>query len=240
MKSLDIKNMKFGELVPIEVEIKNGKRGWRCKCSCGEYKWFPTFQITSGNSKTCGAAIHRIQLKVGERIGKLVINKIIRNDNTRRYSAECICDCGNIKTVSFKNLQRNSAISCGCYRKRPNKGLPTGVSCRNALLSSYKSNAKKKGHEFSLSEEYCYSLFEGNCYLCGSPPKNIFKKGKLKGEFIYNGIDRIDSSKGYLLDNVMSCCSYCNFLKGAIHTKDFLEHIKKIYNYRVDIERFEI
>ena len=47
-----------------------------------------------------------------------------------------------------------------------------------------------------------------------------------------NGIDRIDSSKGYSLDNCVPCCPLCNRLKSDLDKNMFLEHISKIHNFQ--------
>jgi hypothetical protein len=36
------------------------------------------------------------------------------------------------------------------------------------------------------------------------------------GKYVYNGIDRLDNTKGYTIDNIVPCCYKCNVLK-----KDF-------------------
>ena len=45
------------------------------------------------------------------------------------------------------------------------------------------------------------------------------------------GIDRIDNSKGYTKENSTPACKLCNFMKKAMTVQDFLNHIKKIYQY---------
>ena len=47
----------------------------------------------------------------------------------------------------------------------------------------------------------------------------------------HSGIDRIDSSKGYVKGNVAACCRQCNFAKGSITVEKFKKHINKIYTY---------
>lgn len=47
-----------------------------------------------------------------------------------------------------------------------------------------------------------------------------------------NGIDRIDSSKGYTIDNCVSCCPLCNQMKSNIDQNMFLTQIEKIYNFK--------
>lgn len=46
-----------------------------------------------------------------------------------------------------------------------------------------------------------------------------------------NGIDRIDSSEGYTLTNVIPCCTKCNRMKLNYTTRDFIDHISKIYHF---------
>jgi hypothetical protein len=47
----------------------------------------------------------------------------------------------------------------------------------------------------------------------------------------YNGIDRIDSTRGYLVGNVVACCKYCNTSKNTMTQKDFKQFIKRVYEY---------
>lgn len=52
-----------------------------------------------------------------------------------------------------------------------------------------------------------------------------------KGEFIYNGLDRIDSSKPHVLDNVYLCCKICNYSKRDMSYQDFINWINTVYNH---------
>ncbi len=61
--------------------------------------------------------------------------------------------------------------------------------------------------------------------------KIIEKPCKYCGENSRYGIDRIDNEKGYTKENSVSCCKLCNFMKKALTQKDFLNHIKKIYEW---------
>jgi hypothetical protein len=35
---------------------------------------------------------------------------------------------------------------------------------------------------------------------------------ELVGEWVYNGIDRVDNNKQYIKENLVSCCKKCNFI----------------------------
>ncbi len=43
-----------------------------------------------------------------------------------------------------------------------------------------------------------------------------------------NGVDRVDSSRGYVKDNVVSCCKHCNLAKRDRTAEDFIKHCRKV------------
>jgi len=77
-----------------------------------------------------------------------------------------------------------------------------------------KRSAKQRSIHFSLP----FKLYEGKlwgkpCHYCGC-------------DIEVTGLDRKDNSKGYTLDNVVSCCWGCNTKKGTKPYEDFLAEIK--------------
>lgn len=60
---------------------------------------------------------------------------------------------------------------------------------------------------------------EGDCVYCGKPSY----------EEDLNGIDRIDSSKLYLLDNIQSCCGRCNVGKNNQTEEEWLLQCFNVY-----------
>jgi 5-methylcytosine-specific restriction endonuclease McrA len=46
-----------------------------------------------------------------------------------------------------------------------------------------------------------------------------------------SGVDRIDSSKAYTIDNIVTCCKHCNAAKGTLTADEFKAHIKRIYEH---------
>jgi len=82
----------------------------------------------------------------------------------------------------------------------------------------YKKRAKKKNIDFLLSKKDCEKYYNTNCYYCD---------GKIKGL----GIDRIDNKIGYVKDNILPCCSKCNFMKHIMSKDEFIQHIKQIIKH---------
>ena len=56
------------------------------------------------------------------------------------------------------------------------------------------------------------------CHYCGD---KITKGG--------TGLDRIDSSIGYRIDNIVTCCKVCNAAKGTLTVEQFKQHIAKVH-----------
>jgi hypothetical protein len=58
---------------------------------------------------------------------------------------------------------------------------------------------------------------------------NVHRSPHGTGDFTYNGIDKIDSGKGYTVNNVVSCCKKCNFAKSNMSQGEFIKWIRKVY-----------
>ena len=83
-------------------------------------------------------------------------------------------------------------------------------------------------HTFKLSFEEFKDLTQGNCYYCGVEPQLRTRKFTA----IANGIDRVDSNKGYSLDNTRSCCSICNMAKSDLTDLEFEKWLNRLVKYR--------
>ena len=136
---------------------------------------------------------------------------------------ECKCKCGNTKIIRSTELRRGRSTSCGCY------GLEPWRASFNEVLWVYKNRCKTKEREWNLTDDEALELFRSDCYYCGIEPKQAKRSHSHKEPFLYNGIDRIDSDKGYTTDNALPCCGTCNSMKSDRTQKEFLNQIKNIY-----------
>lgn len=164
------------------------------------------------------------------RFGKLVAIKPVGRTRTGVIEWECKCDCGNICVITSSNLSQKCTISCGCYRRDINK-KEYGESSINRVYRRYKSSAKERNLEFCLTLEEFKNLCKENCIYCGSAPLNFQKSEYNNGNFIYNGIDRVDNTQGYLNTNTVSCCKNCNKAKDVMSKEEFLKWIEKVYKF---------
>lgn len=143
----------------------------------------------------------------------------------------CLCECGVETVVHRSNLLTGHTKSCGCLKPKACRDanlLPHGMASRNAVMNEYKRVWKKKrGAQFvcTLSDEQIYGLLLSDCFYCGSPPCRT-RRGP-GGDFTYNGIDRLNNDLGYSIDNVVACCTRCNFKKGSENFDEFVEWVLK-------------
>lgn len=70
-------------------------------------------------------------------------------------------------------------------------------------------NANRRGLEFTIEKDDYRQLARQPCTYCGVWEPNAI------------GMDRVDSERGYHLDNVVPCCPTCNYLKRGLTTEGF-------------------
>jgi hypothetical protein len=176
----------------------------------------------------------------GQRFNRLVVIERVEKPKEKNDTGSywrCVCDCGKEIVVSRKNLMGKHTMSCGCllieFRNSGcGKKKEFGLASLNQLFNSYKMGAKRRNIEFEMSILEFKTETSKNCFYCGKKPLMSGGMKKLNGEYFYNGIDRINNNLGYKINNVVSCCKYCNRMKSDMSTQEFLDHIKLIYEWQ--------
>lgn len=172
-------------------------------------------------------------------IGKTGFYKCKKYGTQKGYHTwECKCECGNTTNVRSSKLRGGTTKSCGCLKKqvKPKWTLPKGEAAKNLLYSHYKNSADKRKLTFDINKVDFIELTSKNCYYCNAEPsKSVAMRQKgsssgrsLNGDYLYNGLDRVDNNKGYTKENCVSCCWTCNELKKNRNQKDFIDHLRKI------------
>lgn len=162
-----------------------------------------------------------------------------------RSAWKCMCTCGNIKTIKAENLKGNHTKSCGCLNIEQRLLNSNRLSKSNTKYHPSITTARsiwKKRYNDGISFEDFYLLSQKDCHYCGSAPNNIQNSAKYdkkssgsakeNGDFIYNGLDRVDNSLPHTLKNVVTCCKWCNYAKRERTTHEFEEWIDKLIKIR--------
>ena len=97
-------------------------------------------------------------------------------------------------------------------------------------LSHYPSRAKSQGIEWTLSRDEAETLMTApECYYCGTPNGTPDEEGVAT---LLIGIDRVDPTGGYTLENVVPCCHQCNFSKNILAVEDFVQECMNVTEYQ--------
>lgn len=86
-------------------------------------------------------------------------------------------------------------------------------------FNAAKTRIKKKNLPFELTFEQFSLILHLPCKYCG------------KKEKIINSVDRIDSSKGYVITNIQPICFKCNIIKMDTNHEGFVNKIVAIYQH---------
>ena len=256
-KEYSSKIYKEGAIIgTYELIYYHGNERFRVKCiKCGKELDMTVAQLRSHKNKPtdgCKYCLKKKPSKTKYQPGEIIGNcfELVEFQGGNQWLVKCI-KCGKIQEQSIPNMKKHKKDTC-FYCEHPNSNKPATGRTRfqempidERIYYYYKNkiesdNAKpnSKYKEWGLSLEEYSKLIHGNCYYCGEPPTedNIWNKSSKRAcdkELIkVNGVDRIDSSKGYLPDNCVSCCPMCNTMKTTFSQPVFLSHIEKIYNFR--------
>ena len=236
-KPKELANERFGKLIAIEPTKDRESQSiiWKCQCDCGNICYISARSLVQHKTRSCGCL--KSENLIGKTFGDWTVLSLdgIR-DNFNKYWL-CRCSCGNESIVRGASLLGERSKKCGTCAKiqnGKNNRMDDFHVAATVLLGSYRSNAKRRELDFDLSREEFESIIKQDCYYCGIRPNNVFTSFQRKNEhkhppIMYNGIDRIDNSKGYRLENCVPCCAQCNYAKSNLSTEQFLSWIRNIY-----------
>lgn len=262
-RSLHLENQKFGKLTVIKTapSILGGKKkkrfwgAWECRCDCGKSIIVKTTHLRKGQVKSCGCFVAAILsngklLKPGQKINHLT---------TVEYKKEsqwlCSCICGNTITTSTHSIISGNIKSCGCLTIKIKQIISKEkLEKLNAGRRQYEpriASARRVWKRYCYADKQCDISFENFfkisqqiCFYCGAEPSNSYNNfaiianrgsvsAMLNGEFVYNGMDRIDSSLPHIINNVVTSCYKCNKYKSNMPQYEFLNN-----TIRLEIKEF--
>lgn len=245
MKKINLIGQKFEKLTVISaaenIKPKNNGRSftaWNCQCECGKIITVRSGTLISHKQKSCGCIVSKtgFSIKPGEKFNNLI---------TLSYEEgywNCLCDCGKPTYVSTNHLICGNTKSCGCLKTETSKN-----NIKKALYSitKYSPTIASARRYWKIYQDKCdltfdqwFKLSQQNCYYCGALPSNKYKSQYVKdnGDFIYNGLDKIDYNLQYTISNTITCCSICNAAKSNRSQKEFYNYINSIMiDYTINV-----
>lgn len=148
-------------------------------------------------------------------------NTIDRMNNAVGYVSTNVVTCcktcnmtkGCLDPLTYVERCKHIAfVQTGEGQAYPDSLAPTKLA--SVTMAIYQRSAKAKGLEFALSDAEFERLTNANCMYCDQPTTQTHR----------NGIDRVDSTRGYVADNCATCCGQCNIAKKKLARDEFVEH----------------
>jgi hypothetical protein len=221
---------------------------WEAKCDCGNTFYTVPCRAKRGSTKSCGcyrkSNAHRKmsvedftyvikhhdmeKVAAGKTYERLTVLSLVEEDirGIKYNKWDTVCICGNHKVVMGKDLKSGRTKSCGCLHIDVVHRKYGGNSAKNEVIHDYMLGAKTRNLEVSISRDDFEKLFIQNCFYCNSIPLKIRKSHGFT--FAYNGVDRVDNTRGYIAGNVVPCCKICNAAKSAMSLEDFIAWIERL------------
>ncbi len=241
-----MRGQQFGQLTALRESGRDerGYRLWLCRCTCGKLKKTRESHLLSSTVKSCGCAQYACRnMHIGDKYGRLVaVKNLGLLCPNKGYTWLFKCDCGkDFKTYAFR-VKAGLVKSCGCLRsenalKQGRLRRVPGLGALTQYFHVYRIRAIKREIPFAISREDFAKITSKPCVYCGQPPRQVVRfyshKTDCRSTCFANGIDRLDSSIGYIAGNVVPCCTKCNQAKNTMTVAEFRAWIEKVYRQRM-------
>lgn len=165
--------------------------------------------------------------------GKLT-PKEVAGKNKYRTQYNCECECGRFIVVDSCSLITSNTTSCGCDSRKRGKEHPLWSGhedISSSYWSSIEKGAKDRNLEFSITIEDAWNQFVGQNKQCAltklplllAPVRRLSKMG-----FQTASLDRINSQKGYIIDNIQWVHKDVNVMKWNFTENRYIEICKLV------------
>ncbi len=134
--------------------------------------------------------------------------------------------------LSIKVKISNLGLTYTNIKRRPKKNK-TYKNISGNFFSKIIHGAEMRNIDFNLNIDYVWNLFDKQKGKCAISGVDINFKNKQQNIFENTAsLDRINSSKGYIKGNVQWVHKKINIIKWNLPEKEFLNWIKKIYEFK--------
>lgn len=135
-------------------------------------------------------------------------------------------------TRRTERIEEGMCISCGVVpplKDYKGRGRKCFACLRNVMYSVTNKVKLSQGSTWAIERTHYESLVALDCYYCELPLERYLTCG---------GLDRLDNSRGYEPDNVVTCCKKCNIAKNDFYNpQEFKEYIAPgIRRYRLAVD----
>jgi len=252
----DIVGKKFGKLIVEKYDgfyIRSGNRKkhfYICKCKCGGTKTIERRSLTKHFTKSCGCLRPANAIDTNDIIGKK-FNMLTVKEYSGRYATNgckhkrhfyiCECKCGETNTVERNALTSLNTKSCGCLthiKGKNNKTWKGFGDISGGYWSRLRCLAGYRNLKFKIKIKDVWELYKFQNGLCALTDLPICLSEN-EGHKRTASLDRIDSSKGYVKDNIQWVHKDINRIKSNLHQDRFVELCLLIEKHIMEGSKYE-
>ncbi|MDP2692960.1 MAG: hypothetical protein Q8O88_04950 [bacterium] len=202
------------------------------------------YRVLNGTNISCGcqrgvilaewSKENRLDL-AGKTFGKLTVLEVDEKRTSTGSSVYwfCRCECGKIKSIRAYHLAKGNTISCGHINRGKTSPKWTGYEdISGKFFYKIKRGAKQRQIDFNITIQEIWDLYlrqDKKCVLSGLLLNFPSIVGAPDGTA---SLDRIDSSKGYVYDNVQWVHKDINGLKMDLSEEELFNYCRLIIDYQ--------
>ena len=192
--------------------------------------------VCADNKKKCDSCLDKTRIVESKLYNDR--KKLTKTLQTMSHTTKRVCtQCGK-DFEAFKTRYGKESVKCStCNTSQAKQDAKRKDRVRNykeekgrnieQYYKDYIKGSAKRGYEFNLDFNTFSQLVLAECQYCGH---------KTEGEI--NGIDRVDNSIGYSMDNCVTACWKCNKIKHVYHKDFFLEKCSLISKRKLASKNF--
>ena len=169
--------------------------------------------------------------------GNLTAIKRVENSNRGEAQWYCECSCGGTKIATSSHLSKGNVKSCGCLQKMIGANNPAWTGYKE-LTGKYFSNirqgAKQRKLDFLITKKELWDLYIEQDKKCALTNVELtLPNGNTKNLEYDGSIDRLDSNKGYIIENLQWVWHKINRLKNNYDQDDFIYVCISSYTHEI-------
>lgn len=227
----------YGDWVTKSIPLRLPDKKYRTilvQCKCGNEQIIAVTSLIQGYITKCRSCVkhsikERRDLDIGTIWGEwVVVGKSFINKNNNQTLIPVQCSCGFKTNINKYSLvtpnQSNCCSSCASFK---------GVGeLAGAYVTALRDGAKKRNLEFNIDTLFLWDLLNEQNYKCALSGVDITVSRNWRKYQFTASLDRINSSKGYIKDNVQWVHKKINKLKSNFPEHELIYWVEKIFLHK--------
>lgn len=172
--------------------------------------------------------------KKGDTYGKLVAVEYSHTSSRVKHWKFLCTLCNKEHIQRLPDVRRGKVKSCGCRLNTAERnGQWKGYNgLHGRTVGHYKLNAEKRNIPFNVTAEYLWSVYLKQNKKCPytAIELNLYPENGNHRTPVNASLDRIDSKKGYIEDNLQWVYKPINVFKNSMSKESFINMCKLVSN----------